>query len=27
MRKVEAIIKRGKDGPEMTITIKAGEGF
>ena len=25
--KVEAIIKRGKTGPETTITIKAGEGF
>jgi hypothetical protein len=25
--KVEAIIKRGKDAPETTITIKAGEGF
>jgi hypothetical protein len=25
--KVEAVIKRGKDGKEMTITINAGEGF
>ncbi len=25
--KVETIVKRGKDGPDMTITIKAGEGF
>ncbi len=25
--KVEAIIKRGKDGEEMKLTIKAGEGF